>query len=111
MGKLEQLREPSVVELQQLQGAQGLDAGGVLCGVGELPCGEGVLVDGDGGIGGLGSDRGRSGMIVCLSSVFPCVSDMALEKKLKPCEQLRMLHACGHRAGSFVPWSEASSPS
>ena len=84
MGKLEQLREPSVVEFQQLQGAQGLDTGGVIGGVGKLAGGEGVLVDGDGGIGGLGSDRSRSGMIVCLGSFSPCVSNMVMGMKPKP---------------------------
>ena len=65
-GELDQLRELLVVLLQQPERAQGLDAVGGLGGVGELAGGEGVLVDSDGRVGGLGCCRGSPSVVVRL---------------------------------------------
>lgn len=51
---------------KQLQGPQGLDATGVLSGVGELAGGSRVLVYGDGGIGRVGCYGCGSRMIMRL---------------------------------------------
>jgi hypothetical protein len=55
------------VLFEQPKGPKGLDAGRGFCGIGELSCGEGMLVDGDGGVGGLRSVQGSFGMIMRLS--------------------------------------------
>jgi hypothetical protein len=55
-----------VVLLEKLQGAEGLDAVGVSGSVCELAGGTGVLVDGNGGVGGMGRIGSGSRMIVSL---------------------------------------------
>jgi hypothetical protein len=64
--ELDKLRELLVVLFEKPQGPKGLDAGRGFCGIGELSCGEGVLVDGDGGVGALCGIQGSFGMIMRL---------------------------------------------
>lgn len=53
--KLDKLGKLLVVLLEKPKGPKGLDTGRGFCGIGELSCGEGMLVDGDSGVGGLRS--------------------------------------------------------
>lgn len=64
--ELEELRELLVVLLKEPQGPQGLNTGGGFGGIGELSGGEGVLIDGDSGVGRLCGVRGGFRMIMRL---------------------------------------------
>lgn len=64
--ELDQLGKLLMVLLEKPEGPQGLDAGGDLGSVREFAGCAGVLVDGDSGIGGLGSIVGGFRVIVRL---------------------------------------------
>lgn len=66
--RVEQFGEAAVVVLEEAEGAQGVDARGVLGGVGEFAGGEGVLVDGDGALGLAGRVARRAGVLVGLGA-------------------------------------------
>lgn len=66
-GKFDQLRQLLVMLLEQAEGAQGLDTRGGFRGEGELAGSSGVLVDGDGGVRGLGCVRGGFCMVMRLA--------------------------------------------
>ena len=65
-GELEQFGKALVVLLEKLEGAESLYAGGGLGSVGELAGSEGMLADGDGGVGGFSCLGGGEGVIVGL---------------------------------------------
>ena len=67
--EFDELRKLLVMLLEKPEGTKSLDAGRGFCGVGELSCGEGVLVDGDSGVGGLRGVQGSFGMIMRLSKL------------------------------------------
>lgn len=52
--------------LEQLESPQGLDRGGVFGSIGKLAGGSGMLIDGDGSIGGVGCGGCRPRMVVSL---------------------------------------------
>lgn len=78
--ELDKLGKLLVVLFEKSQGPKGLDAGRGLCGIGELSCGEGMLVDGDSGVGGLRSVRGGFGMIMRLPGLVSMRRPIVKEK-------------------------------
>lgn len=97
-GELDQLGQPLVMLLEQAEGAQGLDAGGGLCRERELAGGAGVLVDGDGGVRGLGCIGGGFGMVMRLERC--CQLQSAGTRRRSSFTLIR-------GAGSMAPYSES----
>ncbi len=65
--QFEQFGEPLMMRLEELERAEGFDAGRALGSVGKFARGQGVLVDGDCRVGGLArSDRGGLRVVVRL---------------------------------------------
>lgn len=64
--ELDDLGQFLVMLLEETKSPQGLDAGSKLCGIGEFAGSESVLVDGNGGVGGLSGIGGGFRMVVGL---------------------------------------------
>lgn len=85
-----------MVLFEEPEGTQGFDAGGELCGVGKFTGGERVLVDGDGGVGGLSGIGGGFRMVMRLRR---CDQYEASRDAAKTCD-LTLIRG----AGSMVPF-------